>query len=167
MNQRPPCSGPVAQWEHTKVHFPFGRQPFMLSLRRPTHPPPKLVTLWTPSCVWRRSTLVDKPLYFSLSRRVLHCALLTKGNCNVPIDNCNVILWFGVQSISIMPLSKGKVGKFSYFLNIDYSFSFLSRTWIMVQTLAFNTSKWVCRYLDSTKTIINYTIRICIRVIIT
>ena len=32
-----------------------------------------------------------------------------------PIDNCDVILWFGVQSISIMPLSKGKVGKFSYF----------------------------------------------------
>ena len=27
-----------AQWGHTKVHFPFGRQPFMLSLRRATHP---------------------------------------------------------------------------------------------------------------------------------
>ena len=55
-----------AQWGHTKVHFPFGRQPFMLSLRQATHPQPKSLSpsgLAPYVCVRRDTvTVVDKLL---------------------------------------------------------------------------------------------------------
>ena len=49
-------------------------------------------------------TVLDKLLYMTLTTVVLHRALS-------PIDNCNVILWFGSRAVrGAVCFSKGKLG---------------------------------------------------------
>ena len=84
------------------------RQPFMLSLRQATHPHPSLSPL---DCLCVRG---GGTLYWS---KLLYDVDNSAALASSPIDNCNVILWFGFRAVVCF----SKASSSSYFISSSKS----------------------------------------------